>query len=107
MKHLRKFNENAESSFDIDLAMTRIKEEFSADEVAEKYDNEMLEWIDEDWEEDYDSEYDWYIDHNNGEAQDVVVSEIINWYKSEFNKELSIEEYSDLHDAIKEEYDLN
>lgn len=106
MKFIKKFNENVESEFDLDLAITKIKEQFSDEEVISNYDEEILNWVEEDWADDYDSEYDWYIDHNNGEAQDVVVSDIISWYKGEFSKELSLDEYSDLYDAIKSEYDL-
>lgn len=106
MKFIKKFNENVETEFDLDLAITKIKEQFSDEEVISNYDEEILNWVEEDWADDYDSEYDWYIDHNNGEAQDVVVSDIISWYKGEFSKELSLDEYSDLYDAIKSEYGL-
>ena len=103
MKFIKKFNENVESEFDLDLAITKIKEQFSDEEVISNYDEEILNWVEEDWADDYDSEYDWYIDHNNGEAQDVVVSDIISWYKGEFSKELSLEEHSDSYNAIKSE----
>ena len=100
--------EQEKSTFDLDLAITRVKEEFSDDEVATRYDDEMMNWIDSDWEEDgnYDSEYDWYIDHNNGEAQDVVIEEMISWYKSTYDKDMSDDDYSELFDEIKSEYGL-
>lgn len=103
-----KFNENDSSEeFDIDFAMSKIKEKFSEEEVVAMYDEELLEWVDSSWEEDgYDSEYDWYVDHNNGEAQDVVITQIINWYKKEYNKDLSIDDHSDLFDEIKSEYGI-
>ena len=106
MKYLKTF-ENVDQ-FDLDLAITRVKEEYSDDEVASRYDDEMMNWVDSDWEEDgdYDSEYDWYIDHNNGEAQDVVIGEIIDWYKRTYDKDMSDEDYSDLFDEIKSEYGL-
>lgn len=107
MKYIKGFNENVESEFDLDLAITKIKEHFSEEEVISNYDEEILNWMEEDWADDYDSEYEWYVDHNNGEAQDVIISDIINWYKKEFNKELNIDDYSELHDAIKTEYNLN
>jgi hypothetical protein len=93
------------SNFDLDFAMAKIKEEFDEDKVISMFDDEVLEWVDSDWEDEYESEYDWYMDHNNGEAQDSVVNQIINWYKKEFDKRLSIDEHSDLFDAIKSEYD--
>jgi hypothetical protein len=105
MKYLKKYNENKEE-FDLEFAMVKIKEKYSEQEVAEMFDNEILEWIDPDWEDDYESEYDWYMDHNNGEAQDVVIEQIINWYKKEYNKELSTDEYSELFDEIKSHYNL-
>jgi hypothetical protein len=106
MRYLRKFNENSESDFDLEFAMSKIKENYSEDKVVEMFDEELLEWVDPDWEEDYESEYDWYVDHNNGEAQDVVIESIINWYRSEFNKKLSSNDYSELFDEIKSNYNL-
>jgi hypothetical protein len=96
--------ENLES-FDLQFAMAKIKEEFDEDKVIGMFDEEVLEWVDSDWQDDYESEYDWYIDHNNGEAQDSVINQIINWYKKEFDKRLNIDGHSELFDAIKSEYD--
>ena len=98
--------ETSTGKFDLDLAITRIKEEYSDNEVASRYDLEIMEWVDPDWEEDYDSEYDWYIDHNNGEAQDVVIGEMISWYKNTYDKDMSDDDYSELFDEIKSEYGL-
>ena len=97
--------EEYDDYFDLDFAIAKIKDHFDEDKVIEKFDEEILEWVDSDWQDDYESEYDWYVDHNNGEAQDSVINQIINWYKKEFNKTLSIDEHSELFDAIKSEYD--
>jgi len=99
-----KLNESVEN-FDIQFAMAKIKEHFDEMKVVEMFDEEILEWVDSDWEDDYESEYDWYVDHNNGEAQDSVINQIINWFRKEFDKILSIDEHSELFDAIKSEYD--
>lgn len=106
MKYLRKFNESEENEFDITFAMSKIKEQYSEEKVAEMFDNEILEWVDPDWEDEYESEYDWYMDHNNGEAQDVIIEQIINWYRSEYKKELSDNEYLELFDEIKSHYGI-
>lgn len=107
MKYLRKYNEDvsSEAEFDLDFAMAKIREHFSEDKVIGMYDEEIMEWVDSDWVDDYDSEYDWYVDHNNGEAQDAVITVILNWFKDEYKKKLNIDQYSDLHNAIKQEYD--
>jgi hypothetical protein len=96
--------ENLET-FDPQFAMAKIKDHFDEDKVVQMFDEEVLEWVDSDWQDDYESEYDWYVDHNNGEAQDSVITQIINWFKKEFNKTLNIDEHSELFDAIKSEYD--
>lgn len=96
--------ENLEN-FDLQFAMAKIGEHFDEDKVIEMFDEEVLEWVDSDWEDEYESEYDWYVDHNNGEAQDSVINQIISWYKNEYNKTLNIDEHSELFDAIKSEYD--
>lgn len=106
MKWMKKYNES-KSEFDLNFAMSKIKEEFSEDRVMEMYDEEILEWVDPDWEDDYESAYDWYIDHNNGEAQDVVIGSMINWFKGEYNKEVGDNEYTELFYEIKEEYNLS
>ena len=92
--------------FDLDFAMSKIKEEYSDMDVAKMFDEELLEWVDPDWEDDYESEYDWYMDHNNGEAQDVVIEHIINWYRKEYDKKLSSDDYVQLFDEIKSHYNL-
>jgi len=101
MKHLRKFNEN-ESQFDIEFAITKIMEKFSESEVCQMFDEELLEWTDSDWSDEYESEYDWYVDHNNGEAQDVIIGQLVDWYNSEYK--LSSDDRSELIDRVKQEY---
>lgn len=104
MRYLRKIFESEVVEFDLNFAMSKIKEHFSEERVIEMYDDEVLEWVDDDWEDDYESEYDWYIDHNNGEAQDVIIDVITSWFSSEFNKSLGADQHCELHDAIKEKY---
>jgi hypothetical protein len=92
-------------NFDLQFAMAKIKDYFDEDKVIRIFDEEVLEWVDSDWQDDYESEYDWYMNHNNGEAQDSVINQIIHWYKKKFDKRLNIDEHSELFNAIKSEYD--
>jgi hypothetical protein len=107
MIYLKKFENIELNEFDLQFAMAKIKEEFSEDKVIGMFDDEFLNWVDSDWEDDYDSEYDWYIDHNNGEAQDAVIHVIMSWYCENFNdnKSLPMDPHCELFDAIKQEYD--
>ena len=88
--------------FDFDFAMTKIKEHFSNEKVTEMFDKEMLEWVDSDWNDSSKSAKDWYVKNGNGEAEDIVITDIINWYKS--NYELLEETEGELSQKISEEF---
>lgn len=76
---------------------------FSQSLVIDMVDNEILEWVDPDWSEDYESEYDWYVDHNNSEAENVVIDNLIKAIENDFK---DIPEEIDLVDLIKELYEV-
>lgn len=96
---------NESLSSDLDFAIVKIKEHFSQDDVNQRFEQEILEWVDDNWQDDYDSEEEWYEDHNNGEAQDSVINQMIGWYQKAYNKQLSNQEHLELVDAIKSEYE--
>ena len=75
MKHLRKYNESTQ--LDIDFAIVKIREYFSEEKVAEMVSKEISEWSDDD---------EFYSNNGNGEAEEVVIQEMINWFKREFSK---------------------
>ena len=85
---------------DKDFLLNYISERFSEYDVAQAIDDEILNWVDADWsDEHYDNEYDWYLDHNAGEAENVVVTTMINTIKHEH---ADIPEDIDIYDAILE-----
>jgi hypothetical protein len=105
MKYLRYYENTNDNNFDIDFAIVKIKEEFSEERISDYFDNEILNWLDDNWEEDgFESENDWYKEHNNGEAQDVIIEDMINWYKKTFNTEIKESDFSELTKAIKDNY---
>lgn len=78
-----------------------LKENFSEATVTEMLDEEILNWIDDDWGEDYENEHDWYLDHNNNEAEDNIVKQIINDAKKSLpNLDVKI----DIEEVLKELY---
>ena len=101
MRYLKKF-ENTHHS--IDSIISKIKDKFTQEDVCDMFDLEVLEWVAEDWSEEYESEYDWYIDHNNGEAEDVVVEQLISWYEKEYGT-LDMQTELILIDKILDIYD--
>lgn len=89
-----------------------LKQTFPEDKITELIDDEITSgnWVDSDWDEDgeYESEYDWYQEFGNGEAEDAVKNTIEEGvlghfmktkedYLLEIGEEIyeTIEEYSD------------
>ena len=95
MKHLRKYNESA--SLDIDFAIVKIREHFSEEEVVEMVSKEIAEWSDDD---------EFYYNNGNGEAEEVVIQEMINWFKREFSKQIEESDFAALEDEIKATYQV-
>jgi broad-specificity NMP kinase len=80
-----------------------LRQNFDEQKVAEMLDEEIINWVDADWEEDYESEYDWYVHHNNNEAED----EIVNQIKNEVKKDLpNLPTEIDVFDVIKEVFPI-
>ena len=93
MKHLRKFNESV--GLDIDFAIVKIREYFSEEKVAEMVSKEISEWSDDD---------EFYSNNGNGEAEEVVIQEMINWFKREFSKQIEESDFAAFEDEIKSTY---
>ncbi len=93
----------------IDEIFESIKEEFSTVEITDKLDNEIMNWIESDWEEDgYSCEFDWYNNMCNNEAEDAIVGELIDYGIHKYNGQtkLPIDEYCELDEKLREYYDL-
>lgn len=105
MKYIKTYESLGE--FNIESSFSKILKEFPESRVIDMYDNEWPNWVDDTWEDEgYDSDYDWYNDHNNGEAQDVVYEEIISWFCDTQGEVLLDKEREELYNKIKEEYIL-
>lgn len=80
-----------------------LRQNFDEQKVAEMLDEEIINWIDADWEDDYESEYDWYVDHNNNEAEDEIVNQIMKEVK---NALPNLPTEIDVFDVIKEVFPI-
>ena len=90
MKYLKRYNEN---NSDIHHAIVKIKEHFTEDTVSEMLADEIKEWADEDN----------YKSINSGEAEEMVLHQLISWYVKEF-KQLNEEDKNELEKEIKQIY---
>lgn len=80
-----------------------LNQNFDEQKVSEMLDEEIINWVDADWEEDYESEYDWYIDHNNNEAEDEIINQIMKEVK---NALPNLPSEIDVFDVIKEVFPI-
>jgi hypothetical protein len=98
-----KFNES--NDLDINFIVSKIMEEWSKEKVGEMIEGEWENWVDDDWEDsEFDSNREWYDEHNNGEAQEVVFDMLIDWFQKEFNKNLDDSQIEKIHKILKKEY---
>jgi hypothetical protein len=105
MKYLRKYNENIDT-FDVDFAIAKIQEQFPFEKVKEMLDKEVLEWTPEDEDGSY------YSEHSNGEAEDAIITHLIDWYSIKYPSGYSEESedansnYPTLRQAIQKTYNF-
>lgn len=97
-----------ESNEDIEKAKEWIIKNFTETKVARMIDEEIINWVDEDWEEEgFDSEFDWYSEYGHGEAEDEIVNEIIRQATVVIKTKLNVSEKLKLDKWIREEYNLS
>lgn len=105
MRFLRLFNESKD--LDINFIVSKIKEEWSAQKVKDMIEEEWENWVDDDWEEsEFDSNREWYDEHNNGEAEEVVFDHLIEWFKKKFGKKLDDLQIKEIQKILKKEYEV-
>lgn len=107
----RKRNESSSPSLSYDEAKDWILNNYTEQTVNNMLDEEINSgnWIDEDQmnEEEYESNYDYYVDYGRGEAEQAVMDDIVSELKSKYI--LEFDEFSDetnLYDFLAEKFNL-
>ncbi len=95
MKYLKKYNESVEQ--DPLFALAKIKEEYSENKVKEMLEKEIKHWIPEEGGPDF------YSTTGNGEAEDVIINELIGWFEKKYYS-LSDEIFENVKELILKEY---
>lgn len=100
MKYLKRYsqiNESEKIEQDIDFIMAKIKEKYPLEKAKEMFEDEEQEWVPT------DKDIEWYREHGNGEAQDVIISIMIGWFEENYNK-ISDDTYNKVSDEIGKHY---
>jgi hypothetical protein len=93
--------ENIEAVFD------HITYKYDEADIYEMIDEAIPEFIDSDWEDDFDSEYDAYVETGRNEAENQVVSGIVQEALEDLDIELSTDEEIELFEMLQDEWDIN
>lgn len=101
MIHIKKFNESIQE-FNLDFAISKIKENFSNDKVQEMFSEDWPNWVDDEYSDDLS----WYMENSNGEAEEIVYDQIIDWFKKDSTSEISGKDETKLLDTLKKIYKL-
>ncbi len=95
--------------FDISAIIIQIEKAYSEEDITTNLDEEILNWIDHDsmQEDGYENEYEWYSDYGRGEAETVVIKELIDNWVCNHNKgkKLEINQHCKLYSAIQDKFD--
>ena len=114
MKYLVKYNEsnNDNHEYDIHFIISKIGEEFSTTRVKKMFDDEVYNWSDGDFdlppeeigEEDFDgSAATWYKNNGNGEAEEIVLYQMIDWFESKYSG-LTAGTYKSVYSKLQDIY---
>jgi hypothetical protein len=103
--------ENTLPQISFEDAKNWIDSNYSDTKVMEMFDEEVSSgnWIDREQmeEEEYESEYDYYVDYGRGEAESAVIDQIISDMKSNFNLDFDVlGNDTDIYDYLKGKYDV-
>ncbi len=76
--------------------------------ILERVDDQRSEYIDSDWDAngDYDDEYEWYIDHCNGEAEDDILNAVLKQFETKYGLAIAADDYLHIFDQLKSEWGL-
>jgi len=98
MKYLKKYNENQEQQ-DPEFAIAKIKGRYPEDMVQEMLDKEVKQWIPDDKDPDF------YSTSGNGEAEDVIINQMIGWFDKKYYA-LSDENFEKVKELVLKEYEF-
>lgn len=106
MKRLKTFKQFENTNEMVQILFAFIKDKYDDMAIAQMYDEEILEWVETDWEDEYENEYDAYINTGRGEAENAIVTSLINEAEKEYQIKLDTDHHCELYDMIKEQYDV-
>ena len=83
----------------IDEIMKQILDKFSEDKIVEMLDDEILNWVDPEWEEEHENQYEWYGAYGRGEAEQEIRRQMMVWWETKYQNTEIYQQYKQTKDA--------
>lgn len=84
----------------------QILEYNSEDSVQGQVDELIPEYLDDDWESEFDSAYEAYQEQGRGEAENAVLHTIINSFLQDNMHTVTTDGFVEIHEILKDEWSL-
>ena len=90
----------------VEVVIRDVLNKYSEDTIRRMVDELIPEYLSSDWEEDFNDEYDAYIETGNVEAEAAILTQVINENLRATSTELSTDEWCVVYDELKEEWGI-
>jgi len=80
-----------------------LQENYTEIEVAEMLDEEIINWVEDGWEDEYESEFDAYVESSRGEAESAIRQALIDQVRAKVGQDL---DYETLDCAIRDVFSM-
>jgi len=85
---------------DMNIYFKWVLKEYRCSKIAEMVDERIYDYIDNDWEDEFDSEFDAYQEQGRGEAESDVIDMLMGEIENNFKVKLSTNEHVKLGKKI-------
>jgi len=80
-----------------------LQENYTEVKVAEMLDEEITNWVEDGWEDEYESEFDAYVESSRGEAESAIRQALIDQVRAKVGQDL---DYETLDCAIRDVFSM-
>jgi len=80
-----------------------LQENYTEVKVAEMLDEEIINWVEDGWEDEYESEFDAYVESSRGEAESAIRQALIDQVRAKVGQDL---DYETLDCAIRDVFSM-
>lgn len=100
IKTYERFILETQTEFDLDFALSKIKDFYSQSQIEKMIRDEVDNWVEDTESMEYENPMDWYSNNGSGEVEEIVIDQLMDWYEGEYSTELTDSQRVDLSNQI-------